>query len=171
MEKYVSDSDISRFNNFLKGPGSDVFYRVGPDMPMIEEIFHDHVYYTVLFKENTDSPVGHWVCLIKISETQFEYFDCLGNSVPMEVGALLRDYKDRNGLPEIELYSTDRSLMAPTGYICGKWTMLRIMTLPSSLKEFIGFFDTLVGKVSRKGKPTRDQVVDFLISIPYGYKN
>jgi hypothetical protein len=171
MDKYISDNDISRFNNFLKGPGSDVFYRIGPDLPPVEEIFHDHVYYAVLFQENPDSHIGHWVCLIKISENQFEYFDCLGKTVPPEVNNILHDYKERNGLTELELYSTNRSLMNPKGYICGKWTMLRIMTLPSSLNAFIGFFDSLIGKVPKKGKPNRDQIVDFLISIPYGYKD
>lgn len=155
MDRYVNDADLFRFNQFLKGPGSDVYHEIGDGLPSIEEMFPDHVYYAILFKRNPSSPVGHWVVLIKFSDNTFEYFDCLGQPVPKEVLQRLEEYS-----PEVVLHRNSRSLMAPDGVLCGKWVMLRLLALPHPLREFNAFFD-------RKGKLTPDQVVNFLINIPY----
>jgi hypothetical protein len=72
MEEYVNDADLFRFNSFLKGPVGGVYHEIGPDLPSLEDLFPENAYYAILFKRNPDKVVGHWVVLIKFSDTVFE---------------------------------------------------------------------------------------------------
>ncbi len=168
MEEYVNDADLFRFNSFLKGPVGGVYHEIGPNLPSLEDLFPENAYYAILFKRNPDSVVGHWVVLIKFSDTVFEYFDCLGDPVPREVLARLEEAQGVRGNQGVTLNRNSRSLMARDGIICGKWVMFRLLTLPNSLAKFNAFFDTLLGKRS-KLKP--DGIVNFVINIPYDVKN
>lgn len=160
MDRYISDADLFRFNIFLKGPGSDTFYYID-DLPSIDEMFPENVYYAILFKKNPGSTIGHWVCLIKFSEDVFEYFDCLGKPPPDAVYEALSQYGN------VTLQQSHRPLMAPNGIICGKWVMFRIMCLPNTIKQFHSFFDSII---PRKSRLTPDAVVNFIINIPYAYR-
>jgi hypothetical protein len=141
MDRYISDADLFRFNNFLKGPGSDTFYYLD-NLPSIEEMFPEHVYYAIIFKRNPGSDIGHWVCLIKFSDNVFEYFDCLGKHAPNEVYDVLSRYGD------VTLNQSHRQLMATNGTICGKWVMFRLMCLPNTIKQFHSFFDVIIPRKS-----------------------
>jgi hypothetical protein len=166
MEEYVNDADLFRFNSFLKGPVGGVYHEIGPDLPSLEDLFPENVYYAILFKRNPHSVVGHWVVLIKFSDTVFEYFDCLGDPVPQPVLQRLEEYGLMHNV-QPQLHRSSRSLMTRDGIICGKWVMFRLC-LPNSLAKFNAFFDTLLGKRS-KLKP--DDIVNFVINIPYDVKN
>ena len=165
MDKYINDADLFRFNQFLKGPGSEVYHEIGPNLPSVEEMFPEHVYYAILFRRNPNSTVGHWVVLIKFSDTVFEYFDCLGDPVPQPVIERLEEYAQGG---EITLQRNSRSLMARDGIICGKWVMFRLMCLPNGIAKFNAFFDSLLGK---KRKMTADAIVNFVVNIPYAEKS
>lgn len=160
MEKYINDIDLSRFNNFLQGdsPASTFYYM--DDLPSLESLFPEHVYYAILFKKNPGSEVGHWVCLIQISDTDFEYFDCLGGPLPQEIVDL---FTGRHA----NVHHSKKPFMARDNYICGKWVMFRIMCLPNDLATFTAF----VEKLTNRRKITPDSIVDFIINIPYGEKD
>lgn len=166
MDKLISDADLFRFNTFLKGPTGSTFYTIDETLPPIEDLFPEHVFYAILFQKTPSSTIGHWVVLIQHDEKIFEYFDCLGNEVPLVVLDRLNLYGRINNINPI-LHRNSRSLMAKDGVICGKWVMFRLMTLPNSLEKFNAFIKGLVGK--RKGF-TADMVVNFLINIPVGEK-
>lgn len=154
MDKYISDHDLSRFNMFLRGnSGERTFHKVS-ELPPLDSLFTDSNYYTVLFKEWPGETIGHWVLLIKFSDTHYEYFDCLGDPPPAEVFELL----ESSGV-NVRLDYTTRRLMALTGTICGKWCMFRLICLPNSLEKFLEFF-----KKSTKGTP--DSIVSFIVNIP-----
>ena len=166
MEKLISDADLSRFNGFIKGPTGGTYHVIDDSLPSIEALFPDHVYYAILFKTVPSSTIGHWVTLIRYSDTTFEYFACLGDPPPPVVLDRLQDYGLLQGVTPI-LHRNSRSLMAKNGTICGKWVMFRLLTLPNSLEQFNAFIKALVGK--RKGF-TADTIVNFLINIPVGEK-
>jgi hypothetical protein len=167
MDKLISDADLSRFNGFLKGPTGGTYHAIDDSLPSIEELFPDHVYYAILFKTVPNSVVGHWVCLIRFSDTRFEFFDCLGDPPPSVVLDRLREYGLLQGIAPV-LQRNSRSLMSKTGTICGKWVMFRLLSLPNSLEKFNTFIKTIVGK--RKGL-SADAIVNFLINIPVGEKS
>ena len=167
MDKLISDADLSRFNGFIKGPTGGTYYVIDDSLPSIDELFQGHVYYAILYQAHPSSAIGHWVCLIKFSDTVFEYFDCLGNPPPPILLELLEGY---GRLHEITptLHRNSRSLMDKRGSICGKWVMFRILALPNTLESFNAFIKVLVGK--RKGL-TADMIVNFLVNIPVGEKS
>lgn len=165
-DKYINDIDLGRFNLFLQGNGSAkarTFYHMD-NLPSIEEMFPDHIYYAILHRKNPGTHVGHWVLLTKFDEGVFEYFDCLGEEMPFELQVILDNYSELNSIP-VELIESRRKLMAKTNFICGKWVMFRLMTLPNTLKEFY----TFLGKVTGK-KMTPDALVNFVVNIPYKEK-
>ena len=165
--KYINDVDLSRFNSFLQGPSSaHTFYRLD-ELPPIEDLFPEHIYYAFIFIQPPGTNIGHWTSLIKFDELKFEYFDCLGAPTPPELLDALEVYSSTRG-GSVQLDESHRPLMARDGYICGKWCIFRVMCLPRSIKAFHSFFKDLVGK--KKGI-TPDSIVDFVINIPYGEEN
>lgn len=166
MDKLISDADLSRFNGFIKGPTGGTYYVLDDSLPSIDELFQGHVYYAILYQAHPSSTIGHWVCLIKFSDTCFEYFDCLGGPPPSILLDRLEEYGLLQGVTPT-LHRNSRSLMDKSGNICGKWVMFRLMALPNSLEKFNTFIKLLVGK--RKGL-TADMIVNFLINIPVGEK-
>jgi hypothetical protein len=58
--------------------------------------------------------------------------------------------------------------MATNGTICGKWVMFRLMCLPNTIKQFHSFFDVII---PRKSRLTPDSIVNFIVNIPYAYKD
>ena len=166
MDDYINDADLFRFNSFLKGPEGRTYYEIGDSLPSIDDMFQGNVYYAILFKRNPSSVVGHWVALIKFSDSTFEFFDCLGQPVPQPVLDRLEEYGLEKGLTP-QLHRTSRSLMAKDGIICGHWVMFRLLTLPKTLAQFQGFFSKLIPK---RSKISNDDVVRFVINIPYATK-
>lgn len=161
-DKYINDVDLGRFNLFLQGNAQvQTFYHVD-NLPSIEEMFPDHIYYAIMYKKNPDSVIGHWVLLLRWSLDVFEYFDCLGSSTPPEVQSILDDYSELNSIP-IQLIESRRQLMHKQNYICGKWVIFRLMTIPQSLGQFYSFFDKI------KTKMTPDTLVNFVVNIPFKY--
>lgn len=153
MDKYISNFDLGRFNMFLRQNESlETFYYIN-DLPSLEEMFSDEKYYAILFKQWPGEEIGHWVLLIKFTETRFEYFDCLGDSPPQEVINLL----ESQGF-DVNLDCTSRKLMDRNGTICGKWCMFRLLCIPNNLQKFLKFIDSF------KGKP--DTIVNFIMNLP-----
>lgn len=154
MDKYISSRDLSRFNLFLqqKQALSTFYYLENP--PPLSQMFSGDDYYAILFKEYPGETVGHWVVLIKHSETLYEYFDCLGVPPPDSLVKLIENSVDDN----VVLESTSRKLMHEDNTICGKWVIFRLMCLPNSLEDFLKFFAKI------KMKP--DDVVEFIINLP-----
>ena len=157
MDKLISNTDLARFNSFLQGyTGQNTYYFVD-NLPSLDTIFAENVYYAFLFKKWPGQTVGHWVALIKFEEDHFEYFDCLGEKPPQEVLNLFEQVPG-----PITLDYTSRSLMAPNNTICGKWCIFRTFCLPAGLGDFIKLFSSW--------KKTPDSLVDFVVRIPMGLK-
>lgn len=162
-DKYINDLDLTRFNLFQLGNNSGKTFYDTDDLPPLEELFQDHVHYAILHKKNPGTEVGHWVLLVRWSDTTFEYFDCLGFRAPLEVMAMLDDYSELHSQP-LTLIESGRQLMNINNFICGKWVMFRIMTLPNDLNTFYKFIDRITSK-----KVSADTVVNFMINIPFKF--
>lgn len=164
-DKLISNFDLNRFNRFLRGNNRfPTFFHID-ELPSIDTMFAEDVYYVILYQDMLDEDVGHWVTLIKWDENTFEYFDCLGDPVRDQVLDRLNEYSEQHNL-KVELIEAKREIMDRDNFICGKWTMFRILTLPKTLKEFYNFFDMLTTKRGKK-KIHPDDIVDFVISLPY----
>lgn len=161
-DKYLNDIDLTRFNAFLQGSTTTPTFHYVDNLPPLSELFPDHVYYAILFKKNIGTDIGHWVVLIKWDERTYEYFDCLGTPAPQEVRDILDDFSELTSLP-IVLLESGRQLMAKNNFICGKWVIFRLMTIPHSIKAFHNFIDVLT-----RGKKVRaDDIVNFIVNIPF----
>lgn len=163
-DKYIDDLDLSRFNLFQQGNSTAKTFYYTDDLPPLEDLFPDHIYYAILHKKNQGSDVGHWVLLVRWDDLTFEYFDCLGDAAPIEVVTMLDNYSELNSQP-INLIESGRQLMNRNNFICGKWVMFRIMTLPNTLPQFHKFIDM----ITAKKKVTADAVVNFMINIPFKF--
>ena len=156
MNSLISSRDFSRFNQFLRNGAPGVDYNLLDwSLPPLEEVFSGENYFAVLFKPNAGSQVGHWVTLIKHTQTRYEYFDCLGDEPPAIIFQRLRELED----PNIVLEYSSRGLMDRTNTICGRWVFCRLLSLPNSLPSFLNFFSKVKGI-------TPDQLVSFLYNIP-----
>ena len=164
-DKYINDVDLERFNLFLQGKTkAQTFYSVD-NLPPLEDMFPEHIYYAILHKKNPGSNVGHWVLLIRWKEDVFEYFDCLGVLAPQEVRDILDDYSEMHSTP-LRLIESGRPLMGKNNHICGKWVIFRLMTIPHTLAEFYSLFD----HISRKKKGlSPDSIVNFIVNIPFKF--
>lgn len=158
MSKYISDIELERFNTFQRTYDfNEPTYYLMSELPSIDRMFaSDDIYYVFLFIENPKSQVGHWTVLIKWSENVFEYFDCLADPTPTELEQRIQEYSDAMDAPTT-LITLNKPLMDRKNWICGKWCMFRIMTMPHTLDEMKAFFD----KVSI----TPDTLVDFTINL------
>lgn len=152
MESLISNLDLRRFNTFLRGePGKD-YWVIDDSLPPLDVLFAGSNYYQILFKPNPGSAVGHWVVLIKFDETEYEYFDCLGDEVPPQVLKLFE-------CPPFDIWlsRSGRSLMAKNGTICGRWVIFRLFCLPNPLGDFLTFF---------RNRKDPDKLVRFIVNIP-----
>jgi len=90
--------------------------------------------------------VGHWVLLIRHSETKYEYFDCLAMPPPENILRIFQDHADLVG--DVKLEQLSNPVMKIDEIDCGKWVMIRINSLPTPLKSLIKFFDDISEKYS-----------------------
>ena len=165
QDKYINDVDLRRFNLFLQGnTRAQTFYYMD-DLPSVDTMFPDKVYSAILHKRNPEGNVGHWTLLIKWDENTFEYFDCLGDRAPIELQNVLDDYSELYSKP-LKLHESGRQLMGKHNYICGKWVIFRLMTIPRKLDEFYRFFDVLTKGPKGKQKVSPDAIVNFIVNIP-----
>ena len=110
-----------------------------------EEIFGEHRHSRMLFLENPGTDIGHFTLLTDFGD-HIEYFDSRAGKPPQEILNL--------GKP---VQGIRTALQGPTTYTCGKWCILRYLSLPSPLGEFCEIF---LGK-----KMTPDNVVNILINL------
>lgn len=155
MDRYISNRDLARFSIGQRLTGVlplDPGYHHIDELPPLDVIFADpEVYYAFIFIEHSGKEVGHWVLLIKWSEEQYEYFDCLADPIPKTVNDL---FEGRNCVVD----SCNQALMNRKGIICGKWCMFRVSTLPHNLSQFYAMF--------KHWKREPDELVDFIVNIP-----
>lgn len=145
---FISNEDLERFTKFLNPRFRDfIFYEADITEPHhLDEIFHDGNYFAIIFRENPQSNVGHWVLFVKHSPTRYEYFDCLGLSIPENIYRVLEQRAEQDG--DISLDRLTLPLMASNNNECGKYVMLRINSLPTPLKDFAKFFEDISKKYS-----------------------
>lgn len=161
MNKYISNKELARFNLFYRpttaGNAPDFVFL--NSLPPLAEIFQSpDVFYTFVFQEHPGQSVGHWCLLIKIDDKRFEWFDCLAQPVPLQLKERLNEYSGITGRP-VSLFSFDEAVMARRNWICGKWCMFRVMTLPRSPEEF-------QKKLKKLSQVTvLDDLVDFTVNF------
>lgn len=158
--KYISNNELHRFNLFYR-PTSHVIpdYYELHHMPSIDEVFHHaDVFYTFVFIRNPKSSIGHWCLLIKYDDSTFEWFDCLNDPIPELLAKNFDDYSNKYNI-KLTLHSTNTPFMHRKNWICGKWCMLRVMTLPNNL----GKFTKKIAELSKVMKP--DDLVDFVVNF------
>ena len=159
--KYISNRELERFNLFYRptAPGTAPDFVFLNSLPSLAEIFQNpSVFYTFVFQEHPNKRVGHWCLLIKIDDAHFEWFDCLAQPVPSQLRDRLNEYAEGLGF-EIALFSLQEPLMSKTNWICGKWCMFRVMTLPNSPEAF----HTKLGRL--REVTSLDDLVDFTVNF------
>lgn len=154
MDKYISNKDLEDFTRYLGDFDNFLFFEedIGNGIS-IDDLFNGDNYFAILFKKNPHSEIGHWTCMIKWDDYQYEYFDCLAEPPAQNI---LNSVMIKGGTLEV----LTKPLMHHEGIICGKWVISRISSIPTSLKEYTKFFKS----ISKKYSP--DSVINLLFNLP-----
>ena len=118
----------------------------------LDKIFQNR-YSIILFLPNPDpnDEVGHFVLITHLDNENLEYFDSFGNNPQVQVEELAR----RNGMKVVK---SSVKLQNEKSFICGKYCILRLRSLPTPLNEFIKI-------LSKNEVFSPDQLVDKLIRL------
>ena len=158
--KYISNKELGRFNLFYRPttlPNPD--YIMLDELPPLDVIFQDpDVFYTFVFIKYKRKDVGHWCLLIKHSHDDFEWFDCLAKPPPYQLVQRIEEYCDIHNTM-VSLLRHREPLMSPDNWICGKWCMFRVMTLPKTPEEFTDKIE----QIREVMQP--DELVDFTVNF------
>ena len=76
----MSDADIKKV--FKPKNINIVEYQKLPKYKHIDELLINEPYCVLFFPENDESTEGHWTCIIKHANNQYEYFDSYKNYTP-----------------------------------------------------------------------------------------
>lgn len=135
--KYISNVELGRFNLFYRPTQEPVpDYLHLDSLPRLDEVFnHPDVFYTFVFINYPGQKVGHWCLLIKIDDHTFEWFDCLAKPTPQILIDRLNEYANEHDVV-VRLSTMKEAVMSRKNWICGKWCMLRVATLPHSPEVF-----------------------------------
>ena len=158
--KYISNKELGRFNLFYRPttlPNPD--YIKLDELPPLDVIFDDpDVFYAFIFIKYEWRDVGHWCLLIKHAHDHFEWFDCLAKPVPEQLKYRIEEYCQIHDM-QVSLFSFSRPLMHRDNWICGKWCMFRVMTLPKTPIEFTEKIEQIEEVM------TPDELVDFTVNF------
>lgn len=116
-------------------------------------VFGGHRHSRLIFLENPGTRIGHFTLLSDLGES-YEFFDPTGTAEPPQA---VSDFARVNNKRLIMLKKEYR-LQSPNTYTCGKWCILRYMSLPTPLEEFAEIF-------LAKKKIEPDVVIDRLIKV------
>lgn len=158
--KYISNFELERFNLFYRPTqqATPDLYLIN-SLPHLDEVFaNPDVFYTFVFINYPGKSVGHWCLLIKNSQNEFEWFDCLAQPIPEVLKVRLDEYANDHGIV-INLLSYKQPLMHRKNWICGKWCMFRVMTLPNNQEKFQRKLTKL------KQVMGLDDLVDFVVNF------
>lgn len=107
------------------------------DIPRIragETVFGENRHSRMLFLENPGTTIGHFTLLTEW-EDHIEWFDSRAGLPPQEVVELATAMGRK-----LVGVSPRGALQEPTSYTCGKWCILRYLSLPTDLDEFCKIF-------------------------------
>lgn len=148
----LNDKDIERF---LSGQFHNMLdFTVDLDIIAagdLDSIMGPDRHSRIIFIENPGSRIGHFTLLSHLGD-HLEWFDPRGGPPPEEI----IDFSRRAGL-KLRGLQPHAKLQGPTTYVCGKWCILRYLSLPTSMEDFVNIF--------RKLKDSPDSVVDKLIRL------
>ena len=141
IHSFLTSASFDVANNVIH---IDSIAEVGYDL---EVIFKDK-FSTILFLENPNGRVGHFVLLTHLSNKSLEYFDSYGREPPEQVRALAK----HNGM---RIFHNKVQLQERDSNVCAKWCLARIYSLPNSLASFLKLYtghrelspDTLVNNI------------------------
>ena len=116
----------------------------------LDQIFQNR-YSIILFLPHPVEEIGHFVLLTHLDNSSLEYFDSFANPPSPQVQELAK----RNGM---KIVKSSEKLQHEKSFICGKYCILRMKSLPTPLSDFI--------KILSQNKVfSPDQVVDKLIRL------
>ena len=147
----LNSADIQAFLSSQFHDMSDFLIDL-PRMRAGETVFGPNRHSRILFLENPGTDIGHFT-LITEFENHIEWFDPRAGQPPQE----LYDFAKSLGKGLVGL-SRKHPLQGSTTYVCGKWCILRYLSLPTDLGEFCAIFLN-----TKKMSP--DSVVDKLIHL------
>lgn len=107
-------------------------------------------FFCYVFSTIPGENIGHFTLLSHIEYEKIEYFDSFAR-VPDEV----KEFVERLNLKCIHL---NKPLQNKNSFLCGKWCMMRLSSIPTSLDIFYNIFST-------NNIFTADQMVDKLIQV------
>ena len=113
----------------------------------LERIFGNR-YFTVIFLTNPNSQIGHFTLLSHISDTELEFFDPLANPVPPLINQLCQ-------VNQMRLITNQIAVQSKKSFVCGKWVLSRILSIPTPLQDFINIY-------TQRKKFSPDEMVDRL---------
>jgi len=118
-----------------------------------DSVFGPDRHSRIIYLKNTGTEIGHFTLLSDLGD-HFEWFDSTAGELP----EVLAEFCRRNK-PNSYVAGVKERLQSKDSYICGKWCIMRYMSLPTTLSDFIEIF------TASKSKLTPDSVVDRLIQI------
>lgn len=123
-----------------------------PEFNSLDELFNDNLH-VVLFYDSDMSDVGHYVLLSHVQFQPYhilEYFDPTGlrpdgaskklnQSPALKNRKFLKEFCDRSGVKTMRWNNV--KLQGNT-MICGKWCVLRALSISTPFKEFLEIFQS-----------------------------
>jgi hypothetical protein len=128
INKYINDKDLIKFCNMYGF--NNKYIHNNNDINSIDELFSGKNYFAIIFIENKDSNIGHWVVLKNIDDINYEYFDCLAD----DNERLLELFKLQK--QDCTLTCLNKPLMKPDGILCGKYCISYILSGDLELNEY-----------------------------------
>ena len=159
----MNNPDSALGSNEIQSFLSSQFHDMGNfvvDLPFIvnsgydpKQVFGSHRHSRIIFIENPNSDIGHFTLLTDMGD-HFEWFDSTGQYPPDE----LIQFAAHNNKPLRGLQPHYR-LQGPESFVCGKWCILRYLSLPTSMMDFCNIFHKNLKGISP------DSVVDKLVQV------
>lgn len=131
--------------SFLRGDSQEINgWVIHIDNLDLNDPFGGDRYSRIIFIENPNTNVGHFTLLSDFGD-YFEYFDSLAGDIPDKI---------------MQLNSTIKYLQEPlqseSSNVCGKWCILRHLSLPTELDQFYEIF---------KKKMEPDEMVERILQL------
>lgn len=151
INSYLNSNDLTKYLNFL-GFDYPFLFRQS-EIDSIDHLFRGNNH-TAIILLNDHLDVGHFVVLRKDSdESEFSYFDCLGEAVPEFLTELFSQ-----GI-RVKIDYLTKPLMGKTNNLCGKYCISFILAGNISVLDYY--------KILKSSSYSPDYIINNLYRINY----
>lgn len=158
----------SELENFLKCYNTTFLNY--DDLPRYNSIFDifENNNFRILYISSDYRPIGHYVVVLCRTDDVIEFFCSYGYAPDSHNKLMNRSAENKSKTfyhdllaktPEVKTIYNSTKLQGPRTNTCGKFCILRILSMKTKLKDFLKLLDCIDGV-------TIDRFVDKLISVP-----